>query len=411
MSFFTDTKKQFIETAYDLNLNKEIIDRLQEPDRVIQAEIPIQMDNGERKTFIGFRSQHNNSKGPYKGGIRFSPNVSEDQVKALSMIMTWKCALCDIPFGGGKGGIVVDPIKLSKKELERLCKAYVKAIIEHIGPDKDVPAPDINTNSQIIDWMVEEYERITGQPGTAAFTGKGKNGLDGKKESTGAGGVMILKKLAELVELKPEQTSLAIQGFGNVGYNFAKFASNEGFKIQAVSEYQGGIFVEQGMNPEETFRCVNEKGKIAGCYCIGSVCDMSYGRHITNEELLELDVDILVPAAVENVINKDNAGKIKARYIIEMANNPVSREAEEILKEKGIKTIPDILANAGGVVASYFEWMQAKGEEYNKKKVFSELNKILGTAFHETWKLSHNKNISLREAAFQIAVSRVAETL
>ena len=409
MSFYTDTKEQFKEIGFKLNLDNETIKKLQEPENVIKVEIPIEMDNGDRKTFIGFRSQHNNSRGPYKGGIRFSPYVSEDHVKALSMLMTWKCALCNIPFGGGKGGIEVDPRKLSRKELERLSKAYVRAILPYIGPDKDVPAPDINTNSQIIDWMVDEYEKITGKSGLGAFTGKGKHGLQGRKEATGAGGVMILRKLQELTDTRLQ--SIAIQGFGNVGYNFAKFAFNEGFKIQAVSEYNGGILVEQGLNPEETFKCKEKKGKIAGCYCVGSVCDMSLGRHISNEELLELDVDVLVPAAVENVITKDNAHKIKAKYIIEMANNPVSKQAEEILEQRGIKTIPDILANAGGVVASYFEWLQAKSEQWNKEKVFSELNKILGTAFHETWKLSHKKNISLRQAAYQIAVSRVAETL
>jgi len=413
-SFFSDCQKQLREIASQLKLGPEILQELEEPHRIIKFQIPVLMDNGEKKIFFGFRSQHNNALGPYKGGIRYHPNVSEDEIKALSMLMTWKCSLVGLPFGGAKGGVIVNPKELTQKELENLSRGYVKEVFPLIGPEKDIPAPDVNTDPQIMAWMVDEYSKLKGKETPAAFTGKPLEmwGLEGRSEATGYGGVVILKKLQEIFGFKPEKTTLAIQGFGNVGSNFARFAALSGYKIVAVSEAEGGIYVEEGLNPEEVLRCRERKGKIAGCYCVGSVCDSSYGRQITNKELLEMEVDILVPAAVENVITKDNAQKIKAKYIIEMANGPVTPEAQEILEKRGIISVPDFLANAGGVVASYFEWLQSKEKRrWKKEETFKGLAKKLGQAFEKVWALSQREKINLRKAAYLLAIEKVAKAI
>jgi len=413
-TFLLEAQKQFRKIANILNIASEIIQELEQPQRIVKFQIPVQMDNGKIEIFFGFRSQHNNALGPYKGGIRFHPQVSENEVKALSMLMTWKCALVDLPFGGGKGGVIVEPRKLSKGELERLSRGYVKGIFPWIGPDIDVPAPDINTNAQIMAWMTDEYSKLKGQDSPAAFTGKPLKiwGLEGRKEATGYGGVVILNKLQKIFGFRPENTTLAIQGFGNVGSNFAHFAFQEGYKILAISEKEGGVFVEGGLNPEKTLQCKKETGKIAGCYCVSSVCDANFGKQVTNEQLLEMKVDVLVPAAVEDVITKENAFKIKAKYIIEMANGPITPEAREVLERRNILCVPDILANAGGVTASYFEWLQSKqGILWTREKTYQELEKILERSFNEIWNLAKTKNISLQEAAYLIAVDRVARAM
>jgi len=412
--FFLQTQKQFREIAKFLNLKSEIIQRLKEPQRIIKFQIPVKMDNGKIRVFFGFRSQHNNSLGPYKGGIRYHPNISEDEIKALSMLMTWKCSLVGLPFGGGKGGVIVEPRELSEGELEGLSRGYVKEVFPLIGPDIDVPAPDLNTNPKIIAWMVDEYSKLKGEDSPAAFTGKPLEiwGIEGRVEATGYGGVIILEKLKEKFNFDSKETTLAIQGFGNVGYHFAHFGFQKGYKILAISEAEGGIYVSKGLNPEETLKCKEAKGKIAGCYCIGSVCDANLGKQITNKQFLEMEVDVLVPAAVENVITKENAPKIRAKYIIEMANGPVTPEAEAILRNKGIISIPDFLSNAGGVIASYFEWLQSKEKtKWQKEKVLNELSKILEKAFDKVWDFSKKENINLRKAVYLIAVDRVAKAI
>ena len=413
-NFFSDCQEQFRKIAAELKLEPEILRGLEEPQRIIKFQIPVLMDDGKKKIFFGFRCQHNNALGPYKGGIRYHPKVSENEVKALSMLMTWKCSLAGLPFGGGKGGVIVNPKELSEKELERLSRGYVREVFPWIGPEKDVPAPDVNTNPQIMAWMEDEYSKLKGKETPAAFTGKplGLWGLEGRKEATGYGGVVILKKLQEIFAFKPEKTILAIQGFGNVGSNFARFAALSGYKIVAISEVEGGIYVKEGLNPEETLRCRERKGRIAGCYCRGSVCDLDYGRPISNKELLEMEVDVLVPAAVENVITKDNAQKIKAKYIIEMANGPVTPKAQEILEKREILSVPDFLANAGGVTASYFEWLQSKEKrKWKKEETFNELSKRLGKAFDRVWALSQKEKINLRKAAYLLAVNRVVKAI
>ena len=413
-NIFLEAQKQFTEIAEELGLKPNLIEELKESNFLSKFQIPVLMDNGETKVFTGFRSQHNNILGPYKGGIRFYEKVSEEEIKTLSMLMTWKCSLAGIPFGGGKGGVIINPRNLSEKELEKLSRGYIKKLFPLMGPHKDVPAPDINTNSQIIAWMVDEYSKLKGEFSPAAFTGKllDMNGLEGRTEATGYGGVVILEKLKEILNLKPEKTTIALQGFGSVGFHFAKFAFEKGYRIVALSEYGGGIFLEEGLNPEKAFECRSQKGKIAGCYCSGSVCDVKEGKIITNEELLEAEVDVLVPAAVENVIRKDNATKIKAKYIIAMANNPITKEAQKILEERNIIVVPDILSNAGGVIASYFEWLQAiEGDLWEKQKTFDRLSEILEKSFDKVWNLSKEKEISLNKAAYLLAVSRIAEAI
>jgi glutamate dehydrogenase (NADP+) len=409
-SFFLEIQKQFKDIARDLDIEPEIIRELEEPHRIAKFQIPVLMDDGKMNFFTGFRAQHNNILGPHKGGIRYSLDVSEDEVKALSMLMTWKCSLVGLPLGGAKGGVIVDPRKLSRTELERLSRGYVREAFPFIGPEIDIPAPDINTNSQIMAWMVDEYSKLKGKDTPASFTGKPTEllGLSGREEATGYGGIVILEKLRKIFGFKPENTTLAIQGFGNVGSHFAHFAFKKGYRIIAISEHEGGIQVEKGLNPQKTLECKDKNGKIAGCYCIGSVCDLKFGKTVTNKELLRMEVDVLVPAAVEDVITEENVSEIKAKYIIEMANGPVTPKAEDLLHKRNIISVPDILANAGGVIASYFEWLQSKEKKkWEKEKTFDELSTILEKAFDKVWRLSKKENICPREAAYRIAIDRV----
>ncbi|MEM0476206.1 MAG: Glu/Leu/Phe/Val dehydrogenase [Candidatus Aenigmatarchaeota archaeon] len=419
MTIFENTLKK-LEKSKEFLLKQgiknveEVFEILKRPQRIIKVNIPLKRDNGKLEIYEGYRVQHNNFLGPYKGGIRYYPEVDEDEIKTLALLMTLKCALINLPLGGGKGGIKIDPKTLSESELERLSREYVRKIYDFIGPDKDVPAPDVNTNAKIMDWMIDEYLKIRGRDDSylrATFTGKSieNYGIEGREEATGKGGETILELLVKKLNLE-KPLRVAIQGFGNVGYNLAKFLFAKGYKIVALSDSKGGIYSEEGFDPELVMKCKQEKGLISGCYCRGSVCDVSFGKDITNEELLELDVDILVPAATENVINQNNADKIKAKVILEMANNPTTEEAEEILNSKNIIIVPDILANAGGVTVSYFEMLQNKSnEKWSKDKVFSELEDYLSQAFEEVWFYFENFKISLRESAITLAIKRISE--
>ncbi len=426
--FFVHIKKQFKEVAEVLKLRPSVFHKLEKPNKVIKFKIPVKMDNGKVRKFNAYRCQHNNILGPYKGGIRYHSRVTEEGVCALATLMTWKCSLVGLPFGGAKGGIEVDPFKISSRELEKISRGYVQKVSPWIGPNKDIPAPDVNTNPQIMAWMVDEYikKSKTKKPLPASrqekskikllgtFTGKPLDlwGLESREEATGYGGVVILKALSKKLNLNSKNTTLAIQGFGNVGYYFADNAYKQGYKILAISEDYGGINVKKGLNPKETLECKRKKGKIVGCYCVGNICNLGLGGEISNKELLEADVDILVPAAVEEVITKNNAHKVKAKYIIEMANGPITPEAEEILKQRGVKIIPDILANAGGVIASYFEWLQSQqGKKWKKARTLNELSKILEKSFNEVWNLAERKKICYRKASLILAIKRVAEKL
>lgn len=419
-------------TAEKMKLNKELIKQLIEPEYIHEFSFPVMMNNGKKKVLKGWRIQHSSALGPYKGGIRFHPETVREEVQALATLMTIKCAVAGLPYGGGKGGVAVDPKKLSKTELERLSREYVKKIAYLIGENIDVPAPDVNTNPKIMGWMLDEYQKIKGYKSPATFTGKpvGAGGSLGRTEATGRGGVIVLKALLEKIVFRPphpkwtqaidskqlsssfSSLTIAVQGFGNVGYYFAKLADEAGFKIVAVSDSKGGVYVKDGLDPQTTLNCKKEKGMVAGCYCKGSVCDLKYGRLVTNEELLELPVDILVPAALENVINKDNMKKIKAKIIVEMANGPITEEAYEYLTKKGVIIVPDVLANSGGVTVSYLEWVQNKmGYYWLEKEVNDKLKVMMERAFESIWKKSVERKISLKQAAFEVAIERITSTM
>lgn len=400
------------------------IEKLKTPDKVVEGHIEVKMDDGSKKTFKAFRSQHNNARGPYKGGIRFHHNVSKEEVMALSTWMTWKCAVTGIPYGGGKGGVIVDPHTLSEDELQRLSRAYARFIAPHVGPWTDIPAPDVNTTGQIMAWMVDEWEtghrsqetvNIQSNP-LATFTGKPLDlgGSEGRDEATGLGGVYVLEELtAALGKKRKQDITVAIQGFGNVGYWFAYHADRLGYKVVAVSDSRGGVYVEEGLDPEKTLACKKQKGAVSDCLCTPEVCDIRNGKTITNEELLELPVDVLVPAALENVIHKDNAKKIKAKAIIEMANGPITPEADEILQKQKILVVPDVLANAGGVTTSYFEWVQnLQGYYWTKEEVLSKLQPLMIDAFRRMWETQQNNpKLTGRMATYLTAVKRVVDVM
>lgn len=421
---FSETKKSIFKISKKFNLDQGSVEKFLKPHRVIEVKIPIKLKNGETKIFRGFRSQHNNKLGPYKGGIRFHQNVTKEEVVTLSLWMSLKCAVADLPYGGAKGGIIVDPKTLTESELEKLSREYVREIYDVIGSDKDVPAPDVNTNPKIMNWMMDEYLKISKEKKVnlpenllyATFTGKPdrNHGLAGRTEATGFGGVVILKELVQRLGLKPEKQTIAIQGFGNVGIYFAQFAADNGFKIVAVSDSKGAITEKnhqfKALDIPLVLKCKKEKGMVAGCYCVGGVCDLTKGRPITNEELLELPVDILVPCALENVINKKNMTKIRAKIIIEMANGPVSYEAYEYLTKKGVVIVPDILANAGGVTGSYIEWKQnIENKKYTKNETLKMIEGIMELAFDNIWNEGKNLKTHLKEASTVHALKKLLE--
>ncbi|MBI3620546.1 Glu/Leu/Phe/Val dehydrogenase [Candidatus Roizmanbacteria bacterium] len=419
-------------TGKNLGLSAGAIKRLLMPDAVHELNFTAKI-KGKTEVLQGFRIQHNNKLGPYKGGIRFHPGVSREEVQALATLMSIKCAVAGLPYGGGKGGVVIDPKTLSAKELEEVSRSYARAIAPVIGPKVDVPAPDVNTNPTIMSWMVDEYVKVKTEKPTfdqtdssrrnlknkdnnllATFTGKpvGEGGTLGRTEATGRGGVAILKallaKMQTRMKKKPGEITIAVQGFGNVGYYFAKIAEEEGFKIVAVSDSKGGVFVPAGLSVATTLRCKKEKGSVAGCYCRGSVCDVKNGQPIANEQLLELPVDILVPAALENVVNSGNVSRIKAGIIVEMANGPLTEEAFAFLAKNGRIIIPDVLANSGGVTVSYLEWYQNMHQErWSEKKVNERMESLLMGAFSAIWQRSLEKKQSIKQAAFELAIERI----
>ena len=377
---------------------------LKKPKRVLTFNIPVKMDSGEICYFDGYRVQYNDALGPSKGGIRFHHEVHLEEVKMLAFLMALKCSLLGLPFGGAKGGVCVEPSKISKGELERLSRGFIKATHNFIGPDIDIPAPDVNTDEQIMAWMVDEYSQIKGKFTPAVITGKPVElgGSLGRNVATALGGAFLLKRTAELENLKPEQTKVAIQGFGNVGGNMAKILHSWGYKIIAVSNAQGGVFDEHGLDVAKITEKYNDT-----CSLLPII---EGSRAISNQELLELNCDILIPAAISHQITKENANNIKAKIILEMANAPVTLEAEEILFEKNIKVIPDILANAGGVVVSYFEWLQNSSNDYwTEKKVFRKLEEKMNEAFDRVWRLSNEKNYDLRTASQILAIQRIVQ--
>ncbi|MBI2145034.1 Glu/Leu/Phe/Val dehydrogenase [Candidatus Woesearchaeota archaeon] len=411
---FESAKKQLKAAADLLGVDKRTFSVLSQPKNELTDDIPVRMDDGHTQNYNSFRIQHNDALGPFKGGIRFSQDVSMDEVKALSMWMTWKSALAGIPFGGAKGGVICDPKVLSQAELERLSRGYVQQYVDNIGPDKDIPAPDMYTNSQIMAWMLDEYEKLTGHHAPGAFTGKPVElgGIPAREAATGYGGFVAVQEIAKLLKLKPKSTTVAIQGFGNVGHNAAEFLFDAGYKIVALSDSQGAIYNKSGLDPGAAMACKLEKGMIAKCYYAGSVTDKAKARVIGNDELLELDVDILIPAATENQITAKNAGSIRARAVVELANGPTAPEADKILHQGKIPVVPDVLANAGGVIGSYFEWVQNNyGYYWTTKEVNEKLARIITTSFVNVLERSREHKVDLRTGAYLLAVSRVAKAV
>lgn len=414
---FQNAMRQLDLAASKLNLNQRTLALLKTPTRLIEFAVPVEMDNGETRVFKGFRVQYNDARGPFKGGIRYHQDVDVDEVKALAFWMTIKCAVADIPFGGAKGGVVVNPKDLSGGELERLTRSYAKALSPFICPETDVPAPDVNTNPQIMDWFTDEYCKITKlEKCRAIITGKtiAAGGSEGRATSTGQGGIYLLGKLVEKLNKKPSEMTVAIQGFGNAGFTFAKLASSLGYKIIAVSDSRGGILDKrgQGMDPEHIMETKREHGLIAGMYCIGSVCDSSNYQAITPTGVLTVECDVLVPAAYENQITQDNASSVKAKIVLELANGPTTPEADIILQKNGVIVVPDVLANAGGVTVSAFEWEQnMKGEHWSEEEVFAKLKSKLENSFEIIWQRARDENCSLRLAAYLAALERVAKAM
>ncbi len=411
---FESARKQLKAAADILGIDKRIYASLSQPERELTDDIPVRMDDGGTQNFNSFRIQHNDALGPFKGGIRFSLNVSMEEVKALAMWMTWKSALVGIPFGGAKGGIICDPKKFSAKELERLSRGYVQQFVEYMGPDKDIPAPDMYTNAQVMAWMLDEYEKLTGHHAPGAFTGKPLElgGIGARESATGYGGAVAVHEVARLLKLKPKSATVAIQGFGNVGCNTAEFLYKHGYSIVALSDSRGGIYSKKGLNPSAAMACKLEKGMIAECYYAGSVVNGSKADVISNDELLELDVDILIPAAMESQITAKNANNIKAGVVVELANGPTTPDADRVLFEKGIPVIPDVLANSGGVIASYFEWVQNNyGYYWSDDEVHDKLSMLVVSAFDRMASKSKEHGVDMRTGAYLLAVSRVARAV
>src|SRR3989339_575310 len=396
-------------TAEKMKLDEEMIKRVIEPEFAHEFSLTVTMDNGKKKVFRGWRIQHNSALGPYKGGIRFHPETVREEVQALATLMSIKCAVAGLPYGGGKGGIVVDPKKLSKTELERLSRAFANRIAHVIGEDVDVPAPDVNTTPEIMGWMLDEYQRIIGHKSPATFTGKpiAMGGSLGRTEATGGGGLFGLLSLLAKMKKKAKGTTVAVQGFGNVGYYFAKLATEVGFKVVAISDSRSGVYDKNGIDLDRALKNKKEKGTV------------SYGKTISNEELLELDVDVLVPAALENMVNEKNMAKIKAPIIVEMANGPLTQEAYEYLSKKSLPAgrqgkviVPDVFANSGGVIVSYLEWVQGKaGFWWSEKEVNDKLKVMMERAFEAIWKKSVEKKMPLKQAAFEVALERITSAM
>lgn len=382
------------------SFSKEFLSRLAGPNREIRISIPVTMDDGSLRIFEGYRVQYNNARGPYKGGIRYHQDTDINEVKALAFWMALKCAVANIPMGGGKGGITVDPKKLSKGELERLSRGWIKLMYPVIGPQVDVPAPDVNTTPEIMSWMVDEYRNITGDKTNAVITGKPIEfgGSEGRGPATGLGGFYVFDVVRKKMAM-PDSCSIVIQGFGNVGGNAAEILSKNGHKIIAISDSKGAILKEDGIDIKLLNDYKKENGQIAG---------FPGSKIITNEELLTLPCDVLIPAALENQITDKNANEIKAKLVLELANGPTTPEADDILYSRNIPVVPDILANAGGVTVSTFEWEQnLKNEHWAEADVFSKLKKIMEEETEIIWNKSTELKTDIRRAAFIVALERI----
>jgi glutamate dehydrogenase (NAD(P)+) len=393
---------RFDRAAELLDLEPGLYKVLRHPEKQIIVSVPVLMDSGEVEVYTGYRVLYNTSRGPAKGGIRFDLQVTLEEVKALAAWMTWKCAVVNIPFGGSKGGVVCDPLKMSAGELERLTRRYTAGIIATLGPDSDVPAPDVNTNERVMAWVMDTYSMHHRHTVTAVVTGKPveMGGSLGRREATGRGCMLVTREALRHLGMPIKGTTVAIQGFGNVGSVTAQLLAREGCKIVAISDRSGGLYNPEGVNVNEAIAWAKQHKSLEG---------FSGGARISNDDLLTLDVDVLVPAALENVITSKNAGSIRAKIICEGANGPTTAGADSMLDEKGIFVIPDILANAGGVTVSYFEWVQDRGGYFwSEETVNNRLEEIMCRSFADVLGLARQHKVNMRTAAYMLSISRVA---
>lgn len=405
---FSDALNRLEAAAVHAAVDPETVLRLRQPKMFVEVSIPVRMDDGTLRVFTGFRCRYDDSRGPAKGGIRFHQDVSPSEVRALAFWMTFKCSVMGLPFGGGKGGVIVDPKTLSMAELERLSRGYMRGIAHLVGEDVDVPAPDVNTNPLIMAWMSDEFAVITGRREPGVITGKPVpvGGSLGRDDATARGAWYALQELQKKLGWSPKADgkTCAVQGFGNAGEFFARFAQQEGYRVVAISDSKGGVFNPGGLDVEAQIRAKKSTGKVdvasPGC------------RAISNAELLELDVDVLAPAAIENVITGANAARVKARVVLELANGPVTSEGDRVLNEKGVAVVPDILANAGGVTVSYFEWTQNKsGFYWTREEVHQRLQQVMSREFNAVYELSRARKIDMRTAAYAHSLARLGGAL
>lgn len=402
MTELDDARKNLKDALLKID-ERKFYGRLKDPERFVEVNFPVEMDDGEKKMFKGFRAQHNTARGPGKGGIRFSPEVNEDEVKALSLWMSLKCAIADIPYGGAKGGVVANTDQLSESEQERVSRRYIDAVAEIIGENRDIPAPDMNTSGKHMAWMMDEYSEDNRELVPGVITGKPVEafGSKGRSDATGYGAAYIIGRIIEDNDLEPEDLTAAVQGFGNAAAPAVEKLDELGVKVVAVSDSSGATFDREGLGYEELVSCQRDQGEI---------CEA--GEEIENEELLELNVDFLIPAAIEGVITEDNATDISADYVVEIANGPTTREADEILKRREIKVIPDVLANSGGVTVSYYEWVQNRsGEYWDRDKVLEKLRENIQGAYEEFRELRDEKEIYGREAAYMIGAEKIVKAI
>ncbi|HIK32438.1 MAG TPA: Glu/Leu/Phe/Val dehydrogenase [Oscillatoriales cyanobacterium M59_W2019_021] len=413
-SLFSDATQRLDTALKYVSISEDAIERLKYPKASLRVSIPVRMDNGDLRIFQGYRVRHDDTRGPTKGGVRYHPNVSLDEVQSLAFWMTFKCAVVGIPFGGAKGGITLNPKELSRLELERLTRGYIDAIADFIGPDVDIPAPDVYTNPTIMGWMMDRYSTIRRQLSPAVVTGKpiALGGSQGRDTATAMGAFYSIQTMMSKFDRRPENTTVAIQGFGNAGSTIAELLFNAGYRVVAVSDSQGAIYSANGLDIP-SLRHYREANKgMKAVYCEGSVCNIVEHQTLTNAELLTLDVDILIPAALENQITEDNANDIRAKWIFEVANGPISPAADGILAERDILVFPDILVNAGGVTVSYFEWVQNRtGLYWSLEEVNDRLKVKTVEATEAIWQTSQERSISLRTAAYVRALQRLGESL
>ncbi len=400
---FEIAREQLRRVADAFDIGDDLVSVLSNCKKSVEVSIPVQMDDGETQVFRGYRVTHNIARGPSKGGIRYHPDVTLDEVKALAMWMTWKCALMGIPFGGAKGGIVCDPKRMSRRELERMTRRFTSEIINEIGPERDIPAPDVGTDASVMAWIFDTYSMNKGHSVLGVVTGKPLTigGSLGREEATARGSLYCIRAALMHEGRSLEGLRVAVQGFGNVGSYLAKFLAEDGATVIAISDSTTALHNDKGIDISAAFAHKGETGSLVG---------LRNAEKITNEELLALDVDVLAPCALEQVITGDNADRVKARIICEGANGPVTPAADAVLEDKGVLILPDVLANAGGVVVSYFEWVQGLQEYFWKEaEVNAKLNDIVTRAFEETWETATTRHLPMRLAAYGLAVQRVAE--